>query len=311
MLLYIHQLLFALLVFSSAVSFSVYLLRRDKLFSYISVYFIFTAIIELCLYDVEVAGPVTVFLRDTMGPANLFISISYFLCTIIITFLVEEITAFKLSLLSFIPSLLILIWFIIWQMLPPSPFHGWLYILPYQLFTGSISLFAINRLKKYHATDRMELWLLRLTSLFSLVIFAEDSFFTFISPILKRRSYSECILWLVYSILAIKRSFKILISLQSAPLAPVDSVYNRIHADQTIHSIDGSDKLKAFGYSVNLTTRELELLPLLLDNKSYQEISEMLYISVGTVKAHNHSIYYKANVKSRSELISCYNSFQI
>ena len=59
------------------------------------------------------------------------------------------------------------------------------------------------------------------------------------------------------------------------------------------------------------TNRELELLPLLLENKSYQEISETLHISVGTVKAHNHNIYSKTDVSNRNELIECYQSFSM
>ena len=41
----------------------------------------------------------------------------------------------------------------------------------------------------------------------------------------------------------------------------------------------------------------------LLEEKSAQEISELLFISVGTVKSHTHNIYQKAGVGNRMQLL--------
>ena len=49
---------------------------------------------------------------------------------------------------------------------------------------------------------------------------------------------------------------------------------------------------------------EREILQLILSGKSNQEISDMLFITVGTVKAHVHSIFGKLDVTRRSQLIT-------
>lgn len=53
--------------------------------------------------------------------------------------------------------------------------------------------------------------------------------------------------------------------------------------------------------SAGLTQRELEVLELLGQNMTNQEIAEHLVIEVGTVKNHVHSILNKLNVNTRSE----------
>jgi DNA-binding NarL/FixJ family response regulator len=50
-----------------------------------------------------------------------------------------------------------------------------------------------------------------------------------------------------------------------------------------------------------LTSRELEVLELIGDNLTNQQIAEQLVIEVGTVKNHVHSILEKLNVSSRGE----------
>jgi DNA-binding NarL/FixJ family response regulator len=53
--------------------------------------------------------------------------------------------------------------------------------------------------------------------------------------------------------------------------------------------------------SAGLTTRELEVLELLGQNMTNQEIADQLVIEVGTVKNHVHSILSKLNVNTRDE----------
>jgi two-component system NarL family response regulator len=53
--------------------------------------------------------------------------------------------------------------------------------------------------------------------------------------------------------------------------------------------------------SAGLTPRELEVLELLGQNMTNQEIAEQLVIEVGTVKNHVHNILNKLNVNTRSE----------
>ena len=53
-----------------------------------------------------------------------------------------------------------------------------------------------------------------------------------------------------------------------------------------------------------LSERELELLQLLADGLSNQEIAELLIIAIGTVKAHTVNIYRKLNVNSRMQAVA-------
>ena len=61
--------------------------------------------------------------------------------------------------------------------------------------------------------------------------------------------------------------------------------------------------LAAIGRARSLTVREMEILKLMIDGKSYKEIESELHISIHTVKSHVYSLYRKMDVKSRHELI--------
>ncbi len=69
----------------------------------------------------------------------------------------------------------------------------------------------------------------------------------------------------------------------------------------------------AFLHFVNqyqLTSREQDILRILLMDKNNQEISDALYISIGTVKTHVHNIFQKVNVTKRSQLLKIYYEYQ-
>jgi ATP/maltotriose-dependent transcriptional regulator MalT len=53
-----------------------------------------------------------------------------------------------------------------------------------------------------------------------------------------------------------------------------------------------------------LSTRELEILPLLADGLSNREIAQQLFLSTGTVKVHLKHIYGKLSVKNRTQAIA-------
>jgi LuxR family maltose regulon positive regulatory protein len=53
-----------------------------------------------------------------------------------------------------------------------------------------------------------------------------------------------------------------------------------------------------------LSERELELLRLIADGLSNQEIAQKLIIALGTVKAHTASIYGKLDVHSRTQAVA-------
>jgi DNA-binding CsgD family transcriptional regulator len=67
--------------------------------------------------------------------------------------------------------------------------------------------------------------------------------------------------------------------------------------------LGGRFDLAALGRSRGLTPREMEILDLMIDGKSYKEIESTLHISIHTVKSHVYSLYRKMDVTSRHQLI--------
>lgn len=67
--------------------------------------------------------------------------------------------------------------------------------------------------------------------------------------------------------------------------------------------LGGRFDLAAIGQARGLTAREMEILELMIDGKSYKEIESALHISIHTVKSHVYSLYRKMDVKSRHQLI--------
>lgn len=70
-----------------------------------------------------------------------------------------------------------------------------------------------------------------------------------------------------------------------------------------------SEQLASFCRSYRITDRESEILKLLVEGRTNQEIADSLLISVGTVKAHVHSIYRKLEVTRRSQLMNVFSSY--
>lgn len=68
-------------------------------------------------------------------------------------------------------------------------------------------------------------------------------------------------------------------------------------------------KFYLFCKEYQLTTREQDILKLLLDDMNNTEISEALCISVGTTKAHIHNVFAKVDVKRRQDLMQIYEDY--
>ncbi len=56
--------------------------------------------------------------------------------------------------------------------------------------------------------------------------------------------------------------------------------------------------------TIFLSARELEVLSLIAQGKSNQEIAEQLYLVLNTVKRHTSNIYDKLDAKKRTEAIA-------
>ena len=51
----------------------------------------------------------------------------------------------------------------------------------------------------------------------------------------------------------------------------------------------------------HLTKRELEVLTLIANGRTNQQIAEALFIAAGTVRVHVHTILHKLNVRDRTQ----------
>jgi LuxR family maltose regulon positive regulatory protein len=58
------------------------------------------------------------------------------------------------------------------------------------------------------------------------------------------------------------------------------------------------------GFPISLSAREMEVLALIAEGKSNQEISAELYLALNTVKRHAYNIYAKLEVKKRTHAVS-------
>ena len=62
------------------------------------------------------------------------------------------------------------------------------------------------------------------------------------------------------------------------------------------------NQLNSLQQTHGLSTRELEILRLVLDGKSYRQMEDTLFISIHTVKSHVYNLYRKLGVKSHRQL---------
>jgi len=61
----------------------------------------------------------------------------------------------------------------------------------------------------------------------------------------------------------------------------------------------------------HVSTREREIIQLLLKGKSNKEIEDALFISMGTVKNHVYNIFQKLGVKNRGQLAALFKNIQV
>ena len=71
--------------------------------------------------------------------------------------------------------------------------------------------------------------------------------------------------------------------------------------------VDPSENLKKFG----LNTREYEVLQLIAEGYTNQEIADQLFIALPTVKTHASNLYAKLDVKRRTQAVNKAKTLQL
>jgi tetratricopeptide (TPR) repeat protein/DNA-binding CsgD family transcriptional regulator len=72
--------------------------------------------------------------------------------------------------------------------------------------------------------------------------------------------------------------------------------------------VKNGDAFAACAEKLGITSREGEIVRLLLEGKDSKQITEELFISDHTVKNHIHHVYQKLGVKNRIQLVRCFQS---
>ena len=193
--------------------------------------------------------------------------------------------------------------------------HTWMVFVYYfitQVLIIGISLWGLVALRnKESSFDRGMLKRIFLYFLcMSALVLAEDSFVIFFKdqfygPWLKinNRNFSENLMYLGLSWPIFRYTVRQLRHHPSEQKAEELSVPADPKQEQP------PQKLQVFSAAHKLTEREQEILNLLLQSKSQQEISDELLIAPGTVKTHTHNIYQKIGSTNRKQVIAKYQEF--
>lgn len=227
------------------------------------------------------------------------------------------------------------LWYLLIPMLPNSAGKIYLYYLAYQAFSIIMSVLGLRFLRGA-SEDWKErysvLWrLLLLTIAWSLFIVAEDSYVIFFvdsytepAVSIQNRNICEDTLRLLYTVVLSRQMLKMnklptpseepqggegFQGTEGADSAPRAAAEVEPETSESGDRLEARIRLEAFAQSINLTERELEVFSLILEHQSTQQISETLFISIGTVKTHMHNIFQKAGVTRRYELLRQYDMF--
>lgn len=197
-------------------------------------------------------------------------------------------------------------------MIQNSQLMVFFYYLPTQILFVILGVMGIRNIQRH--PDRFyqqPYFTLHMALIFmvggALMVFVEDSIVIFLydlytKEILKisSRSVSENLLMLGLAFFFISYTVESLDRLDVLP-APEPEPEPAPAEDQ--------NTAMAFGIANGLTERECEILALLLEGKSQQEICDEVFIALGTVKTHIHNLYSKMDVSRRSQLMVKYQEY--
>ena len=83
-------------------------------------------------------------------------------------------------------------------------------------------------------------------------------------------------------------------------------LYQRIYLPAPIREPTEQERFERFATEHDLSTREREILQLILDGRSTQEIANELFVTTSTVKFHIHNLLKKAHCANRIDLVAQY-----
>ncbi len=314
-----------LLLFCAGLIYSFIIYRQKKLpfCLYLQILFLFYIFDNTVIYMTE-------FLKDfSMEYDTSFMSVPAFKTVMVIVTAFCLISIHKqifkktLSVLDYSLLILLGLWELFIPMLPDSAFMVWFYYFPYQLFTFYISVNGLYTIKKdTKITEAIPFLkhykkMLLCMLLFSFLITLEDTIVIFNFDIytnlvvkINNKSITEDILRILYSIFFI-HSLSELLKRDASKTLPLPGAADSLLPERdTVYSPE-NECFYQFSKKYNLTIREQDIFKYLIEDKNNQEVSDSLFISIGTVKTHVHNIFQKVNVTKRHQLIEIYKDFCI
>lgn len=325
-LLFIYSI-FQIILFTVVFTLStVYFFRKhNPFYASLAILFIFYTLDIIVIMMTECVPSFSVFYDTTFLSVPSFKTIIYTVTATCLAFVYNSIFYENFEPKLYIPVIILaLIWLFI-PMFPGDSLRVYIYYEVYQIYTLFIGILSYKNcytnkvLAKNQGLIRLSILLISFSIFIIIedyiVIFYYDSFMPNTVSI-QNRCFTEDILRFILSFYLISYLVnKIHPRLQIANDKEPHIINNPLNypnnEEVNQKETESNEKINNFCKRYNLTTREQEILELILTYKSAPEISEILYIAPGTAKTHMHKIYQKIGVAKRSQLITVYNEYEI
>jgi DNA-binding CsgD family transcriptional regulator len=308
-IVFIYNILLIILYsFTSTFTLNLYLKNKQPIFLLLLLLMVIFICDNVIIYMTEFINSFATEYNQTFMTAPFLKTIIFICCNFTYLKIMATIGKTKLKKIQFILLFLIGLWMIGIPFSQNSALKVWLYYLPNQLYLIYLGFYAL-KLRAQHLSTLAKKYLRFLGWLsifFGLAILLEDTFVIFnidqYSDIvfkINNRNLSEDIYSIILSIAIIyfcNRDFPLFTKTEH-PLITQEPDSKELIL------------LKPFCNTYQLTHREREVISLLLECKSNQDIANELFLSIGTVKTHIHNIFVKLDVKKRSEVFASYQLF--
>lgn len=350
LLLLYNLLLLILYSMPALLALLLYVKRKEYLYLYIvilfGIYFIDALVLNLTDFIESFATFYHTMFLNVPTLKTLVYVVSFF-C---IMKIIEWILNCSLSVYLYIGFVVLTVFLLFVPGMENSLLKLYLYYFPCSLFGIIIGINAWNIYKRIPTGTRTKTQqrfrhLIYALIVFSILVLSEDiitisSYSSYTD--LNQRSITEDIMSVVFSVCAflflVKQiegsstvvSTEPIVSISDSNTTPTVDVSsenttacNETNDDSTdviekTETIAKKESRKEYSFSkfflfckhYQLTTREQDIMTLLLQRMSNEDISTSLQISLGTAKAHIHNIYIKVNVKKRAQLLNAYEMFE-
>ena len=325
LILYSLPLVFALFIYQSG--------AKKPLYIYVAILFLFYIFDNLVIYMTEFVSWFSTFYDNIFMTVPTFKTI-VFTGTFFCMLKINELTLKRRNSNGLMACLLVLVAILLFiPMMTNSALKVWLYYFPCQVFTFTLSVYGLRVIKREpdgffpESVTKQYRRLLIWTAVFAILIVIEDTLVIFNLDVytdlmvkINNRSITEDIMSIYHSFFALRLLAERLQvksehltdpNIETEEELPTDIPVSapRPATVDTDSSVNEYSKFYLFCRKYQLTTREQDIMSLLLENKNNTDISEELYISIGTAKTHIHNIFTKLDIKKRSQLIERYNQF--